>query len=124
MKGGPEAFIFEREFAHIHPRPNPSWHLQLPPELAILAISAGWGEIHPVTWYGVSPANSLMLYSPRNAEELEVVRSKRPIETERGRRRPDTGVSGHHWDGEGDVFRGPFTGSSLPSRASRRWRRR
>ena len=72
-KGPPEAFIFEREFAHIHPRPNPSWHLQLPPQLTILAISAGWGEIHPVTWYGVCPANSLMLYSPRNAEELEVV---------------------------------------------------
>lgn len=72
-KGPPDAFIFEQEFAHIHPRPNPSWHLQLPSELAILAISAGWGEIHPVTWFGVCPANSVMLYSPRNAEELEVV---------------------------------------------------
>ncbi len=72
-KGPKDAFIFEQEFAHIHPRPNPSWHLQLPPELAILAISAGWGEIHPVTWYGVSPANSMMLYSPRNEQELEVV---------------------------------------------------
>lgn len=72
-KGPPEAFIFEQEFAHIHPRPNPSWHLQLPWEIAILAISAGWAEIHPVTWYGVCPANSVMLYSPRNPEELEVV---------------------------------------------------
>lgn len=72
-KGPPEAFIFEREFAHIHPRPNSSWHLQLPLQLTVLAISAGWGEIHPVTWYGVCPANSLMLYAPRNGEELEVV---------------------------------------------------
>jgi hypothetical protein len=30
-------------------------------------------EIHPVTGYGVSPANSLMLYSPRNPDEMEVV---------------------------------------------------
>ena len=29
-KGPPEAFIWQQEFAHIHPRPNCSWHLQLP----------------------------------------------------------------------------------------------
>lgn len=72
-KGPPEAFIWQQEFAHIHPRPNCSWHLQLPWELAVLAISAGWGEIHPVCWLGVAPANSVMLYSARNPEELEVV---------------------------------------------------
>jgi hypothetical protein len=72
-KGPPEAFIFEQEFAHIHPRPNPSWHLQLPWELAVLAISAGWAEIHPVCWLGVAPFNSVMLYSPRNEDELEVI---------------------------------------------------
>ncbi len=72
-KGPEEAFIFEQEFAHIHPRPNSSWHLQLPWELASLAISAGWAEIHPTVWLGVAPANSVMLYAPRNSEELEVI---------------------------------------------------
>jgi hypothetical protein len=72
-KGPPEAFVWKQEFAHIHPRPNSSWHLQLPWELVTLAISAGWAEIHPVVWLGVAPANSVMLYSPRNAEEMEVV---------------------------------------------------
>jgi hypothetical protein len=72
-KGPPEAFIWKQEFAHLHPRPNSSWHLQLPWELAVLVLSAGWAEIHPVVWLGVAPANSVMLYSPRNAEEMEVV---------------------------------------------------
>jgi len=71
-KGPPEAFIWKQEFAHLHPHPNSSWHLQLPWELTSLAISAGWAEIHPVVWLGVAPANSVMLYSPRNEEEMEV----------------------------------------------------
>lgn len=73
LKGPDDSVIIEREFAHIHPRPDSSWHLQLPHELAILAVSAGWGEIHTVVWLGDAPANSLLLYSPRNREEMEVV---------------------------------------------------
>jgi len=73
VKGPEDSMIIEREFAHIHPRPDSSWHLQLPHELAILAVSGGWGEIHTVVWLGDAPANSMMLYSPRNADELEVV---------------------------------------------------
>lgn len=73
LKGPEDSLIIEREFAHIHPRPDSSWHLQLPHELAILAVSGGWGEIHTVVWLGDAPANSIMLYSPRNHEEMEVV---------------------------------------------------
>jgi hypothetical protein len=75
IKGPEDSLIIpgEAEFAHIHPRPDSSWHLQLPHELAVLAISAGWGRIHTVVWMGDAPANSMMLYSPRNTEELEVV---------------------------------------------------
>jgi len=73
IKGPKDSLIMEREFAHIHPRPDSSWHLQLPYELTVLAISAGWGRIHTVVWMGDAPANSMMLYSPRNAEEMEVV---------------------------------------------------
>ena len=73
LNGPGDSRIIENEFAHIHPRPDSSWHLQLPHELALLALSGGWGRIHTVVWLGDAPANSMMLYSPRNAEEMEVV---------------------------------------------------
>ncbi len=73
VKGPGDSLIIEREWAHIHPRPDSSWHLQLPAELALLAVSGGWGRIHTVVWLGDAPANSMMLYSPRNKEEMEVV---------------------------------------------------
>ena len=73
IKGPKDSLIMENEFAHIHPRPDSSWHLQLPHELAVLAISGGWGRIHTVVWMGDAPANSMMLYSPRNTEEMEIV---------------------------------------------------
>ena len=73
IKGPQDSLIMENEFAHIHPRPDSSWHLQLPHELAVLAISGGWGRIHTVVWMGDAPANSMMLYSPRNEQEMEVV---------------------------------------------------
>jgi hypothetical protein len=72
-KGPAESFIWENEFAHIHPRPDSSWHLQLPLELAVFAINAGWAEVHTTTWLGDAPANSVMLYSPRNEAELELI---------------------------------------------------
>lgn len=73
IKGPQDSLIMETEFAHIHPRPDSSWHLQLPYELTVLAVSAGWGRIHTVVWMGDAPANSMMLYSPRNEAEMEVV---------------------------------------------------
>jgi hypothetical protein len=73
VKGPEDSLIIETEFAHIHPRPDSSWHLQLPHELAVLAVSGGWGRIHTVVWMGDAPANSMMLYSPRNEAEMEVV---------------------------------------------------
>ncbi|GAB3843495.1 hypothetical protein ACFPIJ_52150 [Dactylosporangium cerinum] len=42
LAGPKEAFIIEREFAHMHPRPDSSLHLHLPLELAVYAISGGW----------------------------------------------------------------------------------
>jgi phospholipase/carboxylesterase len=73
VKGPEDSLIIETEFAHIHPRPDSSWHLQLPYELALLSVSGGWGEIHTVVWLGAAPVNSMMLYSPRNEEEMEVI---------------------------------------------------
>ena len=73
VNGPDDSLIIEREFAHIHPRPDSSWHLQLPYELAVLVVGAGWGEVHTVVWLGDAPANSMMLYSPRNEQEMEVI---------------------------------------------------
>jgi len=72
-RGQNEAFIIEREFAHIHPRPDASTHLKLPLELAVLAIGAGWAEPHNVVWLGLAPANTVMLFAPRTEEELDVI---------------------------------------------------
>jgi hypothetical protein len=72
-KGPADAFHIEREFAHIHPRPDGSLHLQLPMDLAALAMGAGWGEPHTYVFRGLSQPNSIMLYAARTAEELDVI---------------------------------------------------
>ena len=71
--GPPEAFMIGREFAHIHPMPDGSLHAALPPELAQEAVEKGWAEEHLVARMGYIPQNVVMIYAPRNAEEIEVV---------------------------------------------------
>ena len=71
--GPPEAFLVEREFAHLHPGADHSLHAMLPPDLAEEAVTAGWAEQHPVARRGLIPANAVMLYAPRDDEELDVV---------------------------------------------------
>ena len=71
--GPQEAFMIGREFAHIHPMPDGSLHAALPPESAQEAISKGWAEQHPVARMGYIPQNVVMIYAPRNAQEIEVV---------------------------------------------------
>ena len=71
--GPPEAFLIGREFAHLHPGEDQSLHAMLPPDLVDGAVEAGWAEQHPVARRGLIPANAVMLYAPRDDEELEVV---------------------------------------------------
>jgi hypothetical protein len=71
--GPPEAFMIEREFAHLHPGGDQSLHATLPPDLAESAIAAGWAELHPVARMGLIPATTVMLYAPRDQDELDVV---------------------------------------------------
>jgi hypothetical protein len=70
--GPPEAFMIEREFAHLHPGQDQSLHASLPADVARIAIEAGWAELHPVARMGLIPPNTVMLYAPRDAAELEV----------------------------------------------------
>jgi hypothetical protein len=73
--GPPEAFLIEREFAHLHPAPDHSLHAMLPPELVDEAIEAGWAEHHPVALRGLIPRTAVMLYAPRDEAELDVIES-------------------------------------------------
>jgi luciferase-like monooxygenase len=73
--GPPEAFLIGREFAHLHPGADHSMHAMLPPDLADEAVKAGWAEQHPVARRGLIPANAVMLYAPRDDDELDVVTS-------------------------------------------------
>ena len=67
------AFMVGREFAHFHPAPDHSLHLTLPPDRVEAVIERGWGEMHPVARMGFIPATAVMVYAPRDAEELEVI---------------------------------------------------
>ena len=71
--GPQEAFMIGREFAHIHPMPDGSLHVALPPQVAEEAISKGWAEQHPVARMGYILQNVAMIYAPRDAQEVEVV---------------------------------------------------
>jgi hypothetical protein len=71
--GPSEAFLIEREFAHLHPPPDHSLHAMLPPDIAREATEAGWAEQHPVARRGLIPANAVMLYAPRDESELGLV---------------------------------------------------
>jgi hypothetical protein len=71
--GPPEAFLVGREFAHLHPAPDRSLHAMLPLDVAEQAIEAGWAEVHPVARMGLIPPTAVMLYAPRDDDELAVV---------------------------------------------------
>ncbi|KAJ4371423.1 hypothetical protein N0V83_004640 [Neocucurbitaria cava] len=59
------------EVAHVHPAEN-SLHVYVSPQDAKLVIKRGWGQRFPVTW--LAPPSWIMVYAPRNEEEVEVVR--------------------------------------------------
>ena len=71
--GPREAFMIGREFAHLHPSPDRSLHMALPPDVVRTAIEQGWAELHPVAAQGLIPATAVMVYAPRNAEEANIV---------------------------------------------------
>jgi len=71
--GPPEAFLIDREFAHLHPAPDHSLHAMLLPALVDAAVEAGWAELHPVARMGLIPATAVMLYAPRDDAELDVI---------------------------------------------------
>lgn len=71
--GPSDAFMVGAEFAHLHPDPDLSLHLMLPPALAAEAVAAGWAEQHPMASRGLVGENAVMVYAPRDDAEREVV---------------------------------------------------
>jgi len=70
---GDPAFLIGNEFAHFHPSPDFSLHLTLPEPSARRAIEAGWAQWHPFVDAGRLPPTLVMVFAPRNHEELETV---------------------------------------------------
>jgi hypothetical protein len=53
--------------------PDGSLHAALPPEVAEEAVEKGWAEQHPVARLGYIPENVVMVYAPRDEQELGIV---------------------------------------------------
>ncbi len=68
-----DAFLVQREFAHIHPPSDGSLHLVLPPAVIDAVIANGWAEYHPLAGKHGLPANIAMVYGPRDEAELAIV---------------------------------------------------
>jgi hypothetical protein len=73
VAGPAEAFIVGREFAHLHPLPDSSLHMALPSALAARAVEAEWAELHPLSGSRELAAVIVMVYAPRDENELDVV---------------------------------------------------
>ncbi|HZC34136.1 MAG TPA: hypothetical protein VE242_00910 [Chthoniobacterales bacterium] len=67
----PAAFISAREFARVI-LSAPTIVLALPQQSAHWAIVRGWAEPHYLRSFGFMPAGAIILYTPKNPEELEV----------------------------------------------------
>ncbi|MEM9910969.1 MAG: hypothetical protein AAF922_09305 [Pseudomonadota bacterium] len=75
VDANPQAFMIGREFAHIHPKPdNGSMHLVLPADDIEAVKHTGWGEDHYLVTQGQWPPGLIMVFSPRDAKELDVVK--------------------------------------------------
>ncbi len=62
-----------REIAHIHPSDS-SMHMILSPADAVAAIRSGWGQRHGLAGIALGlPLTYVMIYAPRNDDELTVV---------------------------------------------------
>jgi phospholipase/carboxylesterase len=67
------SFMIEHEFAHLHPAYDGSLHMTLPPSVVERVIENGWAERHPLAGRHGLPSNIVMVYGPRDDDELAVV---------------------------------------------------
>lgn len=67
----PDVIVGGREFAHLHP--DGSLHASLDPEVAREAIATGWAVAHPWSTRRRGWEGFVMIYTPNDQAELEVV---------------------------------------------------
>jgi Luciferase len=72
-QGPKEAFLLGTEFAHLHPLPDGSLHMVLPPEVHHAAIQRGWGVPHPMAGLPTISPQTILIFAPRDATERAVV---------------------------------------------------
>ena len=68
-----DGFMIDREFGHLHPRGDGSAHIVLPPWTVGQVTKNGWAELHPVAALYGMPLNVVMVYGPRDSDELEAI---------------------------------------------------
>ena len=94
--GPPQAFLIGNEFAHLHPDHDGSMHLTLPRNTSDEIVARGWGEVHIDTGFIRRGAPIfVMVYGPRDEDELEVMWSifRLSYEFARGGNEPDGGLA-------------------------------
>ena len=72
-RGPRDAFIDGHEFCHLHPPPTGGIHLTLPESARQHVIEQGWAESHLISKGALLAPQLVLVYSPRNEEEVEVV---------------------------------------------------
>jgi len=71
-ESGNDCTCAKGEIAHIHTIDG-SMHMVLSPSDAKKVLEAGWGELHPLAGKFIPVKTYMLLYSPRNEEDLEVI---------------------------------------------------
>lgn len=67
------AFLLGAEFAHVHTEDDGSLHTVLPEPLRSVAIEKNWAEPHPFAGMPTVSPDTVMLYAPRDAGEVEII---------------------------------------------------
>lgn len=71
--GDPRAFLLGHEIAHVHLDDDGSLHAILPEPLRSEAIAQGWAEPHPFAGLPSVSPDTVMIYAPRDADEVEII---------------------------------------------------
>jgi phospholipase/carboxylesterase len=69
-----DCFMVDHEFAHLHPPSDGSLHMSLPSTIVDAVIASGWAERHPLAGKHGLPNNIVMVFGPRDENELAVVK--------------------------------------------------
>lgn len=67
------AFLLGHEFAHVHVEDDGSLHAILPEPLRTEAMAAGWAEPHPFAGQPTVSPDTVMIYAPRDEDEVTTV---------------------------------------------------